>query len=107
MKTRQLFFTYGENNPPSMWLNDSILVTWEIPRTNNFEKGLPNHCPEKDGKVESELLINDDQAIVLNIKDKGLVIITGCAHAGIINTINYAKKLTGEDRVMLYLVGCI
>ena len=107
MKTRQLFFTYDENNPPSMWLNDSILVTGEIPRTNNFEKGLPNHCSEKDGKVESELLINDDQTIVLNIKDKGLVIITGCAHAGIINTINYAKKLTGEDRVMLYLVGCI
>ena len=105
MKTRQLFFTYGENNPPSMWLNDSILVTGEIPRTNNFEKGLPNHCSEKDGKVESELLINDDQAIVLNIKDKGLVIITGCAHAGIINTINYAKKLTGEDRVYAVLGG--
>lgn len=94
-----------EKNSPSMWLNDSILVTGEIPRTNNFEKGLPNHYSEEDGKMESDPVVKDDQAIVLNIQDKGLVIITGCGHSGIINTINYAKKLTGEDRVHAILGG--
>lgn len=94
-----------EKNSPSLWLNDSILVTGEIPRTNNFEHGLPNHYSEVDGKIESDPLIKDDQAIVLNIKNKGLVIITGCGHAGIINTIDYAKKLTDEDKIYAIIGG--
>jgi len=44
-------------------------------------------------------LVKDDQAVVLNVKNKGIVIITGCGHSGIINTVNYAKKLTNEDRI--------
>ena len=88
-----------EKQSQSLWIEDSILVTGEIPRTNDFEKGFPNHYSEVDGKMENDPLIKDDQAIVLNIKDKGLVIITGCAHAGIINIIKYAKQLSGEDRI--------
>lgn len=94
-----------EKNSPSLWIDDRILVTGEIPRTNNFENGLPNHYSETDGKIEPDPLIKDDQAIVLNIKDKGLVIITGCGHAGIVNTLNYAKKLTGEDRIYAVMGG--
>ena len=45
-------------------------------------------------------LIKDDQAIVVNVRNKGLVIITGCGHAGIINTINYAKQVTGIEKVV-------
>jgi 7,8-dihydropterin-6-yl-methyl-4-(beta-D-ribofuranosyl)aminobenzene 5'-phosphate synthase len=88
-----------EKQSPSLWIEDRILVTGEIPRTNDFEKGFPNHYSEIDGKMENDPLIKDDQAIVLNIKDKGLVVITGCAHAGIINIIKYAKELSGEDRI--------
>jgi 7,8-dihydropterin-6-yl-methyl-4-(beta-D-ribofuranosyl)aminobenzene 5'-phosphate synthase len=44
-------------------------------------------------------LIKDDQAIVAKVEDKGLVIITGCGHAGIINTLNYAKKLGGTENI--------
>lgn len=94
-----------EKNSHSLWLNDSILITGEIPRTNNFEHGLPNHYSEVDGKVELDPIIKDDQAIILNIKDKGLVIITGCGHAGIINTIDYAKKLTNEDKIYAIIGG--
>ncbi|MCI0557641.1 MAG: MBL fold metallo-hydrolase, partial [Nitrososphaera sp.] len=47
----------------------------------------------------------DDQAVVLNVKDKGLVVITGCGHAGIINTLNCAKELTGEDRIYAVVGG--
>jgi 7,8-dihydropterin-6-yl-methyl-4-(beta-D-ribofuranosyl)aminobenzene 5'-phosphate synthase len=88
-----------EKQSPSLWIEDRILVTGEIPRTNDFEKGFPNHYSEIDGKMENDPLIKDDQAIVLNIKDKGLVVITGCGHAGIINIIKYAKELSGEDRI--------
>jgi len=48
-------------------------------------------------------LIKDDQALVANVEGKGLVIISGCGHAGIINTINYAKKLGGTEKRFLRL----
>jgi 7,8-dihydropterin-6-yl-methyl-4-(beta-D-ribofuranosyl)aminobenzene 5'-phosphate synthase len=95
-----------ENNSHSSWIDDRLLVTGEIPRTNNFEKGFPNHYSEvDDGEMEADPLIKDDQAIILNVKDKGLVIITGCGHAGIINTCNYAKELAGEDRIYCVIGG--
>ena len=95
-----------EKNSHSSWIGDRVLVTGEIPRTNSFEKGFPNHYSEHDGgKMEADPLIKDDQAIILNVKDKGLVIITGCGHAGIINTLNYAKELTGEDRIYSVVGG--
>ena len=91
----QAGYNVVEKQSPSLWIDDSILVSGEIPRTNDFEKGFPNHYSEVDGMMENDPLIKDDQAIVLSIKDKGLVVITGCAHAGIINILNYAKELTG------------
>ena len=95
-----------EKHSPSLWIGDRVLVTGEIPRTNSFEKGFPNHYSEiEEGKMEADPLIKDDQAIILTVKDKGLVIITGCGHAGIINTLNYAKELTGEDRIYSVLGG--
>jgi 7,8-dihydropterin-6-yl-methyl-4-(beta-D-ribofuranosyl)aminobenzene 5'-phosphate synthase len=95
-----------EKNSPSLWIGDEVLVTGEIPRTNNFEKGFPNHYSlVEEGKMEPDPLIKDDQAIILKVKDKGLVIITGCGHAGIINTLNYAKELAEEDRIYAVLGG--
>ena len=95
-----------ETHSASLWISDRVLVTGEIPRTNSFEKGFPNHYSQvKEGELEPDPLIKDDQAIILKVKDKGLVIVTGCGHAGIINTLNYAKELTGEDRVYAMLGG--
>jgi len=98
-------YTIVEKQSPSLWIEDSILITGEIPRINDFEKGFPNHYSEIDGKMENDPLIKDDQSFILNIKDKGLVIITGCAHAGIINIIQYAKELSGEDRIYAIFGG--
>jgi 7,8-dihydropterin-6-yl-methyl-4-(beta-D-ribofuranosyl)aminobenzene 5'-phosphate synthase len=95
-----------EKHSPSLWIGDRVLITGEIPRTNNFERGFPNHYSEiEEGKMEADPLVKDDQAIILTVKDKGLVVITGCGHAGIINTLNYAKELTGEDRIFSVLGG--
>jgi 7,8-dihydropterin-6-yl-methyl-4-(beta-D-ribofuranosyl)aminobenzene 5'-phosphate synthase len=49
--------------------------------------------------------IEDDQALVMNVKDKGLVILSGCAHSGIINTINHARQFSGIDRIWAVLGG--
>lgn len=94
-----------EDRGPSLRLDGRILVTGEIPRINEFEKGFPIHYAEIDGTMESDPLIQDDQALVLNVKDKGLVVITGCGHSGIINTINYAKELTGQDTIYAVIGG--
>jgi 7,8-dihydropterin-6-yl-methyl-4-(beta-D-ribofuranosyl)aminobenzene 5'-phosphate synthase len=87
--------------------NNRVLITGEIPRTTDFERGFP--LQYKQGKNESDLipdpLVNDDQAIVMNLKGKGLVILTGCGHAGIINTINFAKKVTGIEKIYALIGG--
>jgi len=87
----------------------SLLVTGEIPRKTSFEKGFPFQYVENRSGNETRLipdpLVRDDQAIVVNVKDKGLVILTACGHSGIVNTINYAKKVAETDKVHAVLGG--
>lgn len=89
---------------PSLLADDKIMVTGEVERVTEFEKGMPNALMERDGKLEKDP-ISDDQALVINLKGKGLVIIGGCSHAGIINTILYARKMTGIEQVYAVLGG--
>jgi 7,8-dihydropterin-6-yl-methyl-4-(beta-D-ribofuranosyl)aminobenzene 5'-phosphate synthase len=107
--TRHILIQAGynivEQDASSLWIKDRILVTGEVPRTTDFEKGFPNHYSVIDGKMENDPLIKDDQAIILSIKDKGLVVITGCGHSGIINILKYAKELTGRDRIYAVMGG--
>ncbi|HZD83736.1 MAG TPA: MBL fold metallo-hydrolase [Nitrososphaeraceae archaeon] len=84
-----------------------LLITGEIPRETSFEKGFPLQYSEIPDKKEftHDPLIKDDQAIVANIEGKGLVVITGCGHAGIVNTLNYAKKLSDTNKIHAILGG--
>ena len=43
--------------------------------------------------------IDDDQSIVISLGERGIVVISGCAHSGIINSVLYAQELTGQSRV--------
>jgi 7,8-dihydropterin-6-yl-methyl-4-(beta-D-ribofuranosyl)aminobenzene 5'-phosphate synthase len=89
----------------SYLLEDMVLVTGQIHRTTEFEKGFPIHYSEINGAWQSDPLIHDDQALVVNVRDKGLVVMTGCGHAGAINSIRYAQKLTGVDTIYVLLGG--
>lgn len=82
-----------------------ILVTGEIPRETSFEKGFLQHRTLVDGIWQPDSLILDDRAVVFNVKGKGLVVISGCAHAGIINTIRYAQRITGVTNVYAVMGG--
>jgi 7,8-dihydropterin-6-yl-methyl-4-(beta-D-ribofuranosyl)aminobenzene 5'-phosphate synthase len=44
--------------------------------------------------------VPDDQAMVVNIGDDGIIVFVGCAHAGIINTLRHAVELSGRQRIM-------
>ena len=82
-----------------------ILVTGQVERTNDFEAGWPAHHAERDGVMTPDPLICDDQAIVVNVKGKGLVVVSGCGHAGIVNMTSYARVLTGVDTVLAVMGG--
>jgi 7,8-dihydropterin-6-yl-methyl-4-(beta-D-ribofuranosyl)aminobenzene 5'-phosphate synthase len=49
--------------------------------------------------------IEDDTAIVVHVRGQGLVILSGCAHSGIINTATYAREVTGVDPVHVVMGG--
>jgi 7,8-dihydropterin-6-yl-methyl-4-(beta-D-ribofuranosyl)aminobenzene 5'-phosphate synthase len=89
---------------PTMLASDLIMATGEVERITPFEKGFPG----MEAYINGNWVVDpfkDDQGIVVNIKDKGLVVIGGCSHAGIINTVKYAKKITKVDKVHAVLGG--
>jgi len=94
-----------EERGPSMLLGGHALVTGQIPRTTPFEKGSPAQVAWIDGKWQPDPWIHDDQAIVMNVKNQGLVVLTGCGHAGVVNTLRCAKELTGVDRIHAVIGG--
>jgi len=93
-----------ERTSPTPLVDGMILVTGEVERTTSFEQGPPNASMERDGQVVKDP-IADDQALVVHLEGKGLVIIAGCSHAGIINTIRYAQKITGIEAVHAAIGG--
>lgn len=98
-------FEIVEERQPSFLLDGSLLVTGEVDRTTEFERGLPGHQALRDGEWQPDPLILDDQALLLNVRDKGLVVLTGCGHSGIVNIVRYARKLTGTEKVYAVIGG--
>jgi 7,8-dihydropterin-6-yl-methyl-4-(beta-D-ribofuranosyl)aminobenzene 5'-phosphate synthase len=96
---------YVRTKQPYLLADRMILVTGEIPRQTSFETGLPEHRTLIDGKWVPDPWIRDDRAIVINLKQKGLIVLSGCGHAGIINTVRYAKHITGLDEVYAVMGG--
>jgi 7,8-dihydropterin-6-yl-methyl-4-(beta-D-ribofuranosyl)aminobenzene 5'-phosphate synthase len=89
---------------PHLIANNLACITGEIPRQMSFEKGLIQNKIYNES-WQPDPVILDDRALIVNIKDKGLVIISGCAHAGIINTIRYSQQITGQSKVYAILGG--
>ena len=84
--------------------SDLIMVLGEVERVTDFEKGFP----WAEAKIDDAWVMDpfhDDQGVAVKVKGKGLVVISGCAHAGIINTVKHAQKVTGTDKVHAVLGG--
>lgn len=93
-----------ESSEPYSLLNDTLFFLGEIPRKTDFEQGMPNAFWEENGEERKDNL-EDDTGIIMNLKGKGLVVLSGCAHAGIINTVNYAREIAGIDKVHVVMGG--
>jgi 7,8-dihydropterin-6-yl-methyl-4-(beta-D-ribofuranosyl)aminobenzene 5'-phosphate synthase len=94
-----------ETKQPLRVAGDAALVTGEIPRETSFEKGYLQHKALVGGVWRADPWIWDDRAIAFNVKGKGLVVVSGCAHAGIINTVRYAQRVTGVVDVCAVIGG--
>ena len=70
-----------------------IMTTGEVKRRTDFEKVTVGVKTMENGKVVDDLML-DDISVVANVRRKGLVIVTGCSHAGIVNITNQAIELT-------------
>ena len=89
---------------PSLLASDHILVTGEVERVTGFEKGFP----WAEARIDGEWVLDpftDDQGLAVKVKGKGLVVIGGCSHAGIINTVKHAQKVAQTTHVHAVLGG--
>lgn len=98
-------FDIVERPEPSFLLDRALLVTGEVDRTTAFERGFPIHQALRDGSWEPDPLILDDQALIAHVRGRGLVVVTGCGHAGVVNVLRYARRLTGVDEVHAVIGG--
>ena len=101
---RNLNAEFVEASGPVYLAENTILVTGEVPRTTGFEKGMPGAFLEEGGEMVPDS-IRDDQAVLIKLAGRGLVVISGCAHSGIINSVLYARQITGESRVAAVIGG--
>jgi len=84
-------------------VEEKIFLTGEVPRRTAFEKSAPGLFSEKDGKLGQDIFA-DDQSLVIDT-EKGLVLILGCAHSGLINIINHVISKTGKEKFHAILGG--
>jgi len=98
-------FTIIEDRQPSFLFGGSVLITGEVDRTTGFESGFPPQQALRGGRWEPDPLVLDEQALIVHVRDKGLVVLTGCGHAGVINITRYARRLTGVSQVHAVMGG--
>ena len=89
---------------------NTLLLSGEIPRITEYEKGMLGHRAFINDEWQNDEAILDDRCLIANVKGKGLVVMSGCSHAGLINILKEAVRLTGENRVHgvvggLHLIG--
>jgi len=85
-------------------LTDSIMTTGEIPMTTEYETIEPYLVVKEGDRFKPDKLM-DDQALIITTGE-GLVVILGCAHHGVINTLYHARKLTGVETIYAVYGGC-
>ena len=78
---------------PQVFLDGMFYVSGEIPRLTPFEEGFPGHCRRtEDGRDwEPDPFIMDERFLAVNVAGKGLVVLTACSHAGVVNVLKHAR----------------
>jgi 7,8-dihydropterin-6-yl-methyl-4-(beta-D-ribofuranosyl)aminobenzene 5'-phosphate synthase len=99
-------FAVIERREPSLLVDGCVLITGEVDRTTEFEHGMPASHQEWAGSAwQHDPLVIDDQALVAHVRGRGLVVLTGCGHAGAINIVRHAQRLTAVPALHALLGG--
>jgi len=84
-------------------IGDFIMTTGEVPMVTSFEVPEPNFWVKTENGLRHDTF-PDDQSLVIK-HPKGLVVVLGCAHRGMINTLLHAREITGENRIYAVVGG--
>lgn len=99
-------FAVLERRQPSLLVDGCVLITGEVDRTTEFERGMPPAHQAWTGQDwRHDPRVIDDQALVVHVRDRGLVVLTGCGHAGVVNIVRHAQRLTGVPSLHALLGG--
>ena len=98
-------FDIIEEQQPSFLFGRSVLITGEVPRTTGYEPGFPPQQAWLDGRWQPDPLVLDDQALIVHVSGRGLVVITGCGHTGVVNIARYTQRLCGGEPLYALLGG--
>ena len=79
-------------------------LTGSIERVTAYEQVPQTFLVQRGEKLEHDTFPGE-QALVVEVKGKGLVVISGCAHAGIVNTVRQARRIAGTDKVHAIMGG--
>jgi 7,8-dihydropterin-6-yl-methyl-4-(beta-D-ribofuranosyl)aminobenzene 5'-phosphate synthase len=90
-------------NKKPVKIDEFIMTTGEIPMTTSFEE-IDDALFVKEGSLWQLDKVMDDQALAVKA-EVGLVVVLGCAHRGMINTLHHAKRLTGEEKIYAVIGG--
>jgi len=93
-------FNLIESKEP-YYINDNIIFIGQIDKLNDFEPGKNLPAVDENNEIYK---FPDDSGLIIKSK-KGLIILSGCGHSGICNTITQAKKITGEEKVFAVMGG--
>jgi 7,8-dihydropterin-6-yl-methyl-4-(beta-D-ribofuranosyl)aminobenzene 5'-phosphate synthase len=86
-----------------VWITDNIVTTGEIPMSTEYETIEPHFFVKTDTGTVPDTF-TDDQALIIKI-EMGLIVILGCAHRGMINTLRHAQKITGVEEINTVIGG--
>ena len=98
-------FDIIEEQQPSFLFGRSVLITGEVARTTGWEPGFPPQQAWAAAGWQPDPLVLDDQALIVNVSGRGLVVITGCGHAGVVNIARYAQRLCRGQPLYALLGG--
>ena len=86
-------------------ITPDIMTTGEVPMVTDFEQIDPDRFFVKEDSMWHPDELKDDLALIINTKP-GLIVVLGCGHRGVINTLYHAQKLTGRKEIRMVVGGC-
>ena len=86
-----------------VWITDNIVTTGEIPMLTEYEKIDSELFVKESGELRPDPL-KDDLALIIKT-EMGLIVVLGCGHRGMINTLHHARKITGVEQIHMVVGG--